>query len=66
MMKERHEVESGALLAALSDSQQTTRILWLENNELLGRIQGWEDQLEDTRMLALQCQTTHANLLFPQ
>jgi hypothetical protein len=38
MRKERHEVETEALLAALSDSQQTSRILQLENNELRGRI----------------------------
>jgi hypothetical protein len=65
-MRERHEVETEALLAALSNSQQTSRVLWLENNELWGRIQRLEDQLEEARMLALQCRTTHANLLFPQ
>jgi hypothetical protein len=32
-MKERHEVEAEALLAALSDSQQS-RVLQLENNKL--------------------------------
>ena len=38
----------------------------LENNELRGRIRRLEDQLEEARMLALTCQTTHANVLYPQ
>ena len=65
-MKERHEVETEALLAALSDSQQTSRVLRVENNELRGRMQRLEEQLEEARMLALRCQTTHAHLLVPQ
>lgn len=40
-MKERYDVEIPALLAALSDSQQMSRVLRLENNESWGKIQIW-------------------------
>jgi hypothetical protein len=59
-------VDIEAFLTAFLDSQQTSRILRLENNELRGRIQRLDDQLEEARMLARRCQTTHADLPIPQ
>jgi hypothetical protein len=54
MMKERHDLETEALLAALSDSQRTTKVLREENSELRQRIQILEDQLGETRHLLLR------------
>ena len=47
-LKEKHELETEALLAALSDSQRLTKMLRDENRELRERIQELEDQLERT------------------
>ncbi|PCH42794.1 hypothetical protein WOLCODRAFT_164024 [Wolfiporia cocos MD-104 SS10] len=46
-MRERHSVETGALLSALADSQRTTRVLRQENMELRDRIQELEERFED-------------------
>jgi hypothetical protein len=45
-MKEKHEVETEALLSALSDSQRTTKMLRDENGELRERIQVLEEELQ--------------------
>ncbi|KII83696.1 hypothetical protein PLICRDRAFT_180048 [Plicaturopsis crispa FD-325 SS-3] len=45
--KEKHESEMGALIAALSDSQRTTKLLREENGELRDRIADLEARLED-------------------
>lgn len=63
-MKEWHDVETEALLVALSDSQQASWALRLENHKL--RMQQLGDQFEEVQMLALRCQMTHTNLLYPQ
>jgi hypothetical protein len=48
-MKEKHSVETEALLAALSDSQRTTKMLREENTELRARIQELEGALNHIR-----------------
>ncbi|KAL4070065.1 hypothetical protein V8B97DRAFT_523459 [Scleroderma yunnanense] len=49
LMKEKHDLETEALLAALSDSQRTTKTLREENNQLRDRIQELDDELEGLR-----------------
>ena len=49
LMKEKHDLETEALLAALSDSQRTTKTLREENSQLRDRIQELEDELEGLR-----------------
>ena len=53
-MKEKHDLETEALLAALSDSQRTTKTLREENCQLRDRIL----ELEDERRLANGVQPT--------
>ncbi|KAG6332617.1 hypothetical protein ID866_6470 [Astraeus odoratus] len=49
LMKEKHDLETEALLAALSDSQRTSKTLREENTQLRDRIQELEDELEGLR-----------------
>ncbi|KIM66420.1 hypothetical protein SCLCIDRAFT_1211180 [Scleroderma citrinum Foug A] len=49
VMKEKHDLETEALLAALSDSQRTTKTLQEENNQLRDHILEIEDELEGLR-----------------
>jgi len=49
LMKEKHDLETEALLAALSDSQRTTKTLREENSQLRDRILELEDELEGLR-----------------
>ncbi|KAI0632597.1 hypothetical protein C8Q77DRAFT_828560 [Trametes polyzona] len=46
-MQERHNVETGALLNALADSQRMTKMLREENTQLRERLQFLEDKLAD-------------------
>lgn len=48
-MKEKHDLETEALLSALSDSQRTTKTLREENLQLRDRIRELEDQLDEMR-----------------
>ncbi|KAI6143380.1 hypothetical protein BKA82DRAFT_4185545 [Pisolithus tinctorius] len=49
LLKDKHDLETEALLAALSDSQRTTKTLREENTQLRDRIQELEDELEALR-----------------
>ncbi|KAI6022964.1 hypothetical protein BKA83DRAFT_353874 [Pisolithus microcarpus] len=49
LLKDKHELETEALLAALSDSQRTTKTLREENTQLRDRIQELEDELDALR-----------------
>lgn len=49
LMKEKHDLETEALLSALSDSQRTTKTLREENLQLRDRIRELEDQLDEMR-----------------
>ncbi|KAG8215542.1 hypothetical protein J3R82DRAFT_9202 [Butyriboletus roseoflavus] len=49
LMKEKHDLETEALLSALSDSQRTTKTLREENLQLRDRIRELEDELDETR-----------------
>ena len=49
VMKEEHDLETEALLAAPSDSQRTTKTLQEENTQLRDRILEIEDELEGLR-----------------
>lgn len=49
MMKEKHDLETEALLSALSDSQRTTKTLREENFRLRDRIRELEDELDEMR-----------------
>ncbi|KAI6030087.1 hypothetical protein EDC04DRAFT_2869037 [Pisolithus marmoratus] len=49
LLKDRHDLETEALLAALSDSQRTTKTLREENTQLRDRIQELEDELDGLR-----------------
>ena len=49
LTKEKHDLETEALLAALSDSQRTTKTLQEENCQLRDRILELEDELEGLR-----------------
>ena len=49
VMKEKHDLETEALLSALSDSQRTTKTLREENFELRDRIRQLEDELDEMR-----------------
>lgn len=49
LMKEKHDVETEALLSALSDSQRTTKTLREENLQLRDRIRELEDELDGMR-----------------
>ncbi|KIK78215.1 hypothetical protein PAXRUDRAFT_834667 [Paxillus rubicundulus Ve08.2h10] len=49
LMKEKHDLETEALLSALSDSQRTTKTLREENIQLRDRIRALEDQLDEMR-----------------
>ncbi|KAJ7225806.1 hypothetical protein GGX14DRAFT_641147 [Mycena pura] len=51
-LKEKHAVETGALLSALSDSQRTTKVLREENSELRERLARLEAEME--RMVVFQ------------
>lgn len=44
-LQERHQVETGALLSALADSQRTAKVLREENTHLRDRLAGVEDKL---------------------
>ncbi|GJE96163.1 hypothetical protein PsYK624_123560 [Phanerochaete sordida] len=48
-LQEKHSLETGALLSALSDSQRTTRVLREENAQLRDRLQYAEEQLAAAR-----------------
>ncbi|KAJ7900038.1 hypothetical protein B0H14DRAFT_3852519 [Mycena olivaceomarginata] len=50
-LKEKHAVETGALLSALSDSQRTTKVLREENSELRERLARLESESERTETL---------------
>lgn len=50
-LKDKHAVETGALLSALSDSQRTTKVLREENVELRERLARLEEQMERSRPL---------------
>ncbi|KAF7306663.1 DUF2012 domain-containing protein [Mycena indigotica] len=45
-LKDKHAIETGALLSALSDSQRTTKVLREENNELRQRLAKLETDTE--------------------
>ncbi|KAG6377997.1 hypothetical protein JVT61DRAFT_14795 [Boletus reticuloceps] len=49
VMKEKHDLETEALLSALSDSQRTTKTLREENLQLRDRIRELEDELDEMR-----------------
>lgn len=49
LMKEKHDLETEALLSALSDSQRTTKTLRDENLQLRDRIRELEDELDGMR-----------------
>lgn len=49
LLKEKHDLETEALLGALSDSQRTTKTLREENAHLRERIQELEDELDALR-----------------
>ncbi|KAF9236542.1 hypothetical protein BU15DRAFT_49843 [Melanogaster broomeanus] len=49
LMREKHDLETEALLSALSDSQRTTKTLREENGQLRDRIRELEDQLDEMR-----------------
>ena len=49
VMKEKHDLETEALLSALSDSQRTTKTLREENLDLRDRIRELEDELDEMR-----------------
>ncbi|KAH7882588.1 hypothetical protein F5I97DRAFT_1906441 [Phlebopus sp. FC_14] len=49
LMKEKHDLETEALLSALSDSQRTTKTLREENSQLRDRIRELEDEVEMMR-----------------
>lgn len=49
LMKEKHDLETEALLSALSDSQRTTKTLREENLQLRDRIRELEDELDEMR-----------------
>ncbi|KAG9308113.1 exocyst complex component Sec6-domain-containing protein [Chiua virens] len=49
LMKEKHDLETEALLSALSDSQRTTKTLREENLQLRDRIRGLEGELDEMR-----------------
>ncbi|KAG9310768.1 hypothetical protein JVU11DRAFT_8617 [Chiua virens] len=49
LMKEKHDLETEALLSALSDSQRTTKTLREENLQLRDRIRGLEEELDEMR-----------------
>ncbi|KAJ6627220.1 hypothetical protein B0H10DRAFT_1996115 [Mycena sp. CBHHK59/15] len=55
-LKDKHAVETGALLSALSDSQRTTKVLREENSELRERLARLEEELERSRTLARENQ----------
>ncbi|EPS93811.1 hypothetical protein FOMPIDRAFT_1038980 [Fomitopsis schrenkii] len=44
-LQERHQVETGALLSALADSQRTAKVLREENTQLRDRLAAVEDKL---------------------
>ncbi|KAF4568620.1 hypothetical protein EYR36_010632 [Pleurotus pulmonarius] len=52
-MRDKHSLEMGALLSALSDSQRTTKVLREENTSLRDRL---DSALEEVRMLRNQCE----------
>ncbi|KAF9219374.1 hypothetical protein BS17DRAFT_789369 [Gyrodon lividus] len=47
LMREKHDIETEALLSALSDSQRTTKALREENSQLRDRIRELEDRLDE-------------------
>jgi len=49
VMKEKHDLETEALLSALSDSQRMTKTLREENLQLRDRIRELEDELDEMR-----------------
>ena len=49
VMKEKHDLETEALLSALSDSQRTSKTLREENLQLRDRIRELEDELDEMR-----------------
>ncbi|KAJ6519536.1 hypothetical protein C8R45DRAFT_25375 [Mycena sanguinolenta] len=51
-LKDKHAVETGALLSALSDSQRTTKVLREENSELRERLA--QIEAESDRMVTLE------------
>ncbi|KAJ7275331.1 hypothetical protein B0H12DRAFT_1086792 [Mycena haematopus] len=51
-LKDKHAVETGALLSALSDSQRTTKVLREENSELRERLA--QVEAESERMVTLE------------
>ncbi|KAF8213374.1 hypothetical protein K438DRAFT_1803869 [Mycena galopus ATCC 62051] len=51
-LKDKHAVETGALLSALSDSQRTSKVLREENSELRERLAHFE--AESDRMVTLE------------
>ncbi|KDQ23579.1 hypothetical protein PLEOSDRAFT_1108071 [Pleurotus ostreatus PC15] len=52
-MRDKHSLEMGALLSALSDSQRTTKVLREENTSLRDRL---DSALEEVHMLRTQCE----------
>ncbi|KAJ6574813.1 hypothetical protein B0H19DRAFT_1125871 [Mycena capillaripes] len=50
-LKDKHAIETGALLSALSDSQRTTKVLREENSELRERLARLEAESERTLTL---------------
>ncbi|CAK5264761.1 unnamed protein product [Mycena citricolor] len=58
-LKDKHSLETGALLSALSDSQRTTKILRDENSELRERINKLELQLDRIEPLERENRVLH-------
>ncbi|KAJ7630656.1 hypothetical protein FB45DRAFT_1058624 [Roridomyces roridus] len=56
-LKEKHAVETGALLSALSDSQRTTKVLREENAELRDRLAQLETNFHRSMALERENQT---------